>query len=65
MHGCQSVPVSYLNRDRIEALKDAIRASVWDDEITTEMLEVMVNSRHQEALNRARPRCRRRPTAGG
>ena len=54
MHGCQSVPVSCLNRDGIEALKDAIRASVWDGEITTEMLEVMVNSRHQEALNRAK-----------
>ena len=30
MHGSQSVPVSCLNRDGIEALKDAIRASVWD-----------------------------------
>ena len=54
MHGSQSVPVSCLNRDGIEALKDAIRASVWDGEITSEMLEVMVNSRHQEALNRAK-----------
>ena len=53
-HGGQAVPVSCLNGDGIEELKDAIRASVWDGEITSEMLEVMVNSRHQEALNRAK-----------
>jgi tRNA modification GTPase len=38
----------------IEALKDAIKNLVWSGEIKTEMLEVMINSRHQDALNRAR-----------
>jgi len=38
----------------IEALKDAIKESVWSGEIKAEMLEVMINSRHQDALNRAR-----------
>ena len=54
MHGNQAVPVSCVSGDGVEALKDAIRTSVWDGEITSEMLEVMVNSRHQEALNRAK-----------
>jgi tRNA modification GTPase len=54
MHGNQAVPVSCVSGDGMEALKDAIRTSVWDGEITSEMLEVMVNSRHQEALNRAK-----------
>ena len=54
MHGNQAIPVSCVSGDGVEALKDAIRASVWDGEITSEMLEVMVNSRHQEALNRAK-----------
>ena len=53
-HGCQALPVSCLNGDGVEALKDSIRASVWDGDITSEMLEVMVNSRHQGALNRAK-----------
>ena len=38
----------------IEALKDAIKETVWSGEIKTEMLQVMINSRHQDALNRAR-----------
>jgi tRNA modification GTPase len=38
----------------IEPLKDAIRNLVWSGEIRAEMLEVMINSRHQDALNRAR-----------
>ena len=36
------------------SLKETIQKSVWDGEITSEMFEVMVNSRHQEALNRAK-----------
>jgi tRNA modification GTPase len=35
-------------------LKDAIRELVWSGEIKAEMLELMINSRHQDALNRAR-----------
>ena len=45
--------VSCLNGQGIEPLKESIRNQVWDGEITSEMLEVMINSRHQEALRRA------------
>jgi tRNA modification GTPase len=38
----------------IEPLKDAIKELAWSGEIKAEMLEVMINSRHQDALNRAR-----------
>jgi tRNA modification GTPase len=38
----------------LEALKDTIKALVWSGEIKAEMLEVMINSRHQDALSRAR-----------
>ena len=48
------VSVSSINGEGIESLKDAIQKSVWDGEITSEMLEVMVNSRHQDALDRAK-----------
>ncbi len=48
-----AVQVSCLTGDGIEALKDAIKEAVWSGEIKAEMLQVMINSRHQEALNRA------------
>jgi tRNA modification GTPase len=38
----------------IEELKDAIKSLVWAGEIQAEMLQVAINARHQEALNRAR-----------
>ncbi len=38
----------------LEALKDAIKESLWSGEIQAEMLQVMINARHQEALKRAR-----------
>lgn len=38
----------------IEQLKDAIKELVWSGEVRAEMLEAMINSRHQDALNRAR-----------
>jgi tRNA modification GTPase len=38
----------------IEPLKDAIKQLVWSGEVKAEMLEVMINSRHQDALQRAR-----------
>jgi tRNA modification GTPase len=47
----------------IEALKDAIKALVWAGEIRAEMLEVMVNSRHQDALRRGREAIERALTA--
>jgi tRNA modification GTPase len=48
------VGVSCTTGQGIEALKDAIKALVWAGEIRAEMLEVMVNARHQDALRRGR-----------
>ena len=48
------VDVSCLTGQGIEPLKDAIKELVWSGEIKAEMLQVMINSRHQDALNRAR-----------
>jgi tRNA modification GTPase len=48
------VNVCCLTGNGIECLKDAIKELVWSGEIKTEMLQVMINSRHQDALNRAR-----------
>jgi tRNA modification GTPase len=48
------VEVCSLTGQGIEALKDAIKDRVWAGEIRSEMLEVMINSRHQDALRRAR-----------
>jgi tRNA modification GTPase len=48
------IPVSCRTGEGVEALKDAIRDRVWGGRVGGEMLEVMINSRHQEALNRAR-----------
>ena len=46
--------VSCTSGQGIEALKDAIKSLVWAGEIKAEMLQVAINSRHQDALNRAR-----------
>jgi tRNA modification GTPase len=48
------VGVCCLTGQGIEPLKDAIKELVWSGEIKAEMLQVMINSRHQDALNRAR-----------
>ena len=48
------VDVCCLSGQGIEALKDAVKELVWSGEIKAEMLQVMINSRHQDALNRAR-----------
>ena len=48
------VDVSCLTGGGIEKLKDAIKELIWSGEIKSEMLQVMINSRHQDALNRAR-----------
>ena len=48
------VEVCCLTGTGIEPLKDAIKDLIWSGEIKTEMLQVMINSRHQDALNRAR-----------
>lgn len=49
-----AVEVSCATGAGIETLKDAIKARLWAGEIRAEMLQVMINSRHQEALKRAR-----------
>jgi tRNA modification GTPase len=48
------VEVCCLTGQGIEPLKDAIKELTWSGEIKAEMLQVMINSRHQDALNRAR-----------
>jgi len=53
------VDVSCRSGAGIERLKDVIRETVWSGEIKAEMLETMINSRHQDALNRARASARR------
>lgn len=49
-----AVDVSCVTGQGVESLKDTIKAMVWSGEIKAEMLQVMINSRHQDALNRAR-----------
>ena len=50
----QTVDVCCLTGQGIEPLKDAIKALLWSGEINAGMLQAMINSRHQDALNRAR-----------
>jgi tRNA modification GTPase len=46
--------VCCLTGQGIEKLKDEVKDSVWSGEIRAEMLETMINSRHQNALARSR-----------
>ena len=48
------VDVCCLTGTGLEALKDAIKDLVWSGQVNAEMLPVMINSRHQDALHRAR-----------
>ena len=48
------VGVCCLSGQGLENLKDAIKDLLWAGEIRAEMLQVMINSRHQAALVRAR-----------
>ncbi|MEO6034558.1 MAG: tRNA uridine-5-carboxymethylaminomethyl(34) synthesis GTPase MnmE [Verrucomicrobiota bacterium] len=50
----KTVDVGCLSGKGIEDLKDSIKDLVWAGEIRAEMLQVMINSRHQDALKRAR-----------
>ena len=52
--GLSAVDVCCLTGRGIEDVKDAIKARVWAGEIEAGMWQVMINSRHQEALQRAR-----------
>lgn len=51
---CPILDVCSLSGNGIDALKDCIKELVWKGEIHGEMLEVMINARHQDALRRAR-----------
>ncbi len=53
------VTLSCLSGRGLEALKDAIKNLVWAGRIEAGMLQVMINSRHQEALVRARAAAQR------
>jgi tRNA modification GTPase len=48
------VGVSCLTGAGMEQLKDAIKEQVWSGGIKAEMLQVMINARHQDALRRGR-----------
>ena len=48
------VDVSCVNGTGIESLKDTIKDLTWSGALNAEHLEVMINSRHQDALSRAR-----------
>jgi tRNA modification GTPase len=52
--GAPVVDVCCLTGQGIEPLRDAIKALVWSGEIKAEMLQVMINARHQDALRRSR-----------
>jgi tRNA modification GTPase len=49
-----AVTVSCMTGAGIEDLKDAIKKLVWTGAITADAAPVMINSRHQDALSRAR-----------
>ncbi len=51
---CPVVNLSCRTGKGLEPLKDAIKEAVWSGDIKAEMLQVMINSRHQDALRRAR-----------
>ena len=49
-----AIEVCCLTGAGIETLKDAIKATVWAGGASAEMLQVMINSRHENALRRGR-----------
>jgi tRNA modification GTPase len=53
-HSCPVADVCCTSGTGIEALKDSIKSLVWSGEVRAEMLQVMINSRHQDALRRGR-----------
>ena len=52
--GFHTIELSCATGHGIEALKDAIKNLVWSGQINAEMSQVTINSRHQDALRRAR-----------
>lgn len=49
-----AVRVSCVTGVGVESLKESIRDRVWSGQITTSILDGVINSRHQDALQRAR-----------
>ena len=49
-----TIGVSCVTGEGLDGLKETIKSVVWNGEIKSEMLQVMINSRHQDALKRAR-----------
>jgi tRNA modification GTPase len=52
--GLAATEVCCLTGAGVEELKDAIKRMVWAGGIPSEMLQVMINSRHEDALRRGR-----------
>jgi tRNA modification GTPase len=52
--GLAATEVCCLTGAGLEELKDAIKGTVWVGGVPSEMLQVMINSRHEDALRRAR-----------
>jgi tRNA modification GTPase len=48
------VELSCVSGAGLEALKDAIKELIWSGNVKAGMLQVMINSRHQDALRRGR-----------
>lgn len=57
--GQRAVSVSCVTGAGLESLKDAIRDAVWAGEVRADMVQAMINSRHQDALRRAAEAIRR------
>ena len=53
-NGARALNISCTTGAGLEELKDAIRDAVWSGQVRGEMNQVMINARHQEALQRAR-----------
>ncbi|NOS70291.1 MAG: tRNA uridine-5-carboxymethylaminomethyl(34) synthesis GTPase MnmE [Verrucomicrobia bacterium] len=57
--GSAFVDVCCITGNGIEQLKDAIKSLVWSGAVNAEMSQVTINSRHQDALRRAREAAQR------
>jgi tRNA modification GTPase len=55
----RAIDVCCVSGKGIENLKEAIKQLVWAGDLGADMIEVMINSRHQDALRRAREAVRR------
>ena len=51
---CPAIDVSCATGEGLEGLKDAIKDMIWSGRVKSDMPQVMINSRHQDALQRAR-----------